>query len=117
MPVTAVTMLQEGVFTVQFRVDRLSCQATQLTPKPESAMVANILIALSPPLAAYVWTHIFLLAGGTDFNTSFLYCMGVMSVILVPVGLYHGRISILLGGLFWLFVVWNVLYEPFAVFF
>lgn len=80
-------------------------------------MIANILIALSPPLAAYLWTHIFMLAGGTNFEDSFLYSLAVMSVILIPVGLYHGRLAIFVGGLFWLFVVWNIIYEPFAVLF
>ena len=80
-------------------------------------MITNILIALSPPLAAYAWTQIFLLAGGTNFEKSFLYSMGVLSVILIPVGLYHGRMTIFAGGIIWLFVVWNVLYEPFAVLF
>ena len=80
-------------------------------------MITNILIALSPPLAAYLWTQIFLLAGGTNFNNSFLYCLGILSVILIPVGLYHGKMTIFAGGLVWLFVVWNVVYEPFAVMF
>lgn len=80
-------------------------------------MLTNILIALSPPLAAYLWAKIFLLAGGTNFETSFLYSMAVLSVILIPVGLYHGKLVIFAGGLVWLFVVWNVLYEPFAVLF
>ena len=80
-------------------------------------MITNILIALSPPLAAYLWTQVFLFAGGTNFNNSFLYCLGILSVILIPVGLYHGRMTIFAGGLVWLFVVWNVLYEPFAVLF
>lgn len=80
-------------------------------------MITNILIALSPPLAAYLWTQIFMLAGGTNFNSSFLYSMAVLSVILIPVGLYHGRLIIFAGGLVWLFVVWNVIYEPFAVLF
>lgn len=80
-------------------------------------MIANILIALSPPLAAYLWTHIFMLSGGTNFEDSFLYSLAVMSVILIPVGLYHGRLAIVVGGLCWLFVVWNILYEPFAVLF
>lgn len=80
-------------------------------------MITNILIALSPPLAAYLWTQIFLLAGGSNFEKSFLYSMGLLSVILIPVGLYHGRLTIMVGGIIWLFVVWNVLYEPFAVLF
>ena len=80
-------------------------------------MITNILIALSPPLAAYLWTQVFLFAGGTNFNNSFLYCLGILSVILIPVGLYHGRMTIFAGGLVWLFVVWNVRYEPFAVLF
>ncbi|MEJ2135056.1 MAG: hypothetical protein P8X86_07420 [Desulfofustis sp.] len=80
-------------------------------------MITNILIALSPPLAAYLWTQIFMLAGGTNFHDSFLYSMAVLSVILIPVGLYHGRLTIFVGGVIWLFVVWNVLYEPFAVLF
>ena len=80
-------------------------------------MITNILIAISPPIAAYLWTHIFLLAGGTNFYNSFLYSMGVISIILIPVGLYHGRVTIMLGGLLWLFVVWIILYEPFAVLF
>jgi hypothetical protein len=80
-------------------------------------MITNILIALSPPLAAYLWTQIFLLAGGSNFEKSFLYCLGLLSVILIPVGLYHGRMTIMAGGVIWLFVVWNVLYEPFAVLF
>lgn len=80
-------------------------------------MITNILIALSPPLAAYLWTQIFMFAGGTNFNSSFLYSMAVLSVILIPVGLYHGRLTIFAGGLVWLFVFWNVVYEPFAVLF
>jgi len=80
-------------------------------------MIINILIALSPPLAAYIWAQLFILAGGTNFEDSFLYCMAVLSIILVPVGLYYGRLSILVGGLLWLFVVWNVVYQPFAVLF
>ncbi len=80
-------------------------------------MITNILIALSPPLAAYLWTKIFLLAGGTNFENSFLYSMAVLSVILIPVGLYYGKLTIFAGGCVWLFVVWNVLYEPFAVLF
>lgn len=80
-------------------------------------MITNILIALSPPIAAYIWTQIFLLAGGTNFQDSFYYSMAVISVILIPVGFYHGRLSILLGGVLWLFVTWNILYKPFAVLF
>ena len=80
-------------------------------------MLTNILIALSPPVAAYIWTHIFILAGGTNFDDSFLYSLGIISIILIPIGLYHGRITITVGGILWLFVVWNVLYEPFAVLF
>ncbi len=80
-------------------------------------MITNILIALSPPVAAYIWTHIFILAGGTNFNNSFLYSLGVLSIILIPVGLYHSRITIVVGGILWLFVVWNILYEPFGVLF
>lgn len=80
-------------------------------------MFLNILIAISPPIAAYIWTHVFILAGGTNFEDSFLYSLGAISIILIPVGLYHGRVTILLGGLLWLFVVWNILYQPFAVLF
>ena len=80
-------------------------------------MMTNILIALSPPLAAYLWTQIFLFAGGSNFEKSFLYCLGFLGLILIPVGLYHGRLTIMAGGVLWLFVVWNVLYEPFAVLF
>lgn len=80
-------------------------------------MITNILIALSPPLAAYLWTQIFMFAGGTNFRDSFLLCMAILSVILIPVGLYHGRLTIFAGGAIWLFVLWNVVYEPFAVLF
>ena len=80
-------------------------------------MLTNILIALSPPVAAYIWTHIFILAGGSNFDDSFLYSLGIISIVLIPVGLYHGRITIVIGGILWLFVVWNILYEPFAVLF
>lgn len=80
-------------------------------------MFTNILIALSPPVAAYLWTHIFILAGGTDFETSFLYSLAVISIILIPIGLYHSRLTIVVGGALWLFIVWNILYEPFAVLF
>ena len=80
-------------------------------------MFTNVLIALSPPVAAYLWTQIFLYAGGQGFETSFYLSMAVLSVILIPVGLYYGRLTILLGGLVWLFVTWNIVYEPFAVLF
>jgi len=80
-------------------------------------MIANLLIALSPPAAAYLWTQIFLYAGGTGFNNSFYLSMAIISAILIPVGLYYGRFTILLGGVVWLFVTWNVIYEPFAVLF
>ena len=80
-------------------------------------MIKNIIIALSPPLAAYIWTKIFLFAGGENFQDSFYLSLAILSVILIPVGLYHGRISLIVGGLFWLFVVWNVVYQPFAVLF
>lgn len=80
-------------------------------------MITNILIALSPPVAAYIWTQIFIYAGGTGFHDSFYFSMAVLSVILIPVGLYYGRLSIVLGGVVWLFVTWNVLYQPFAVLF
>jgi hypothetical protein len=80
-------------------------------------MITNILISLSPPLAAYLWTQIFLLAGGSNFEKSFLYSMGFLSVILIPVGLYHGRLTIMVSGVIWLFAAWNILYEPFAVLF
>lgn len=80
-------------------------------------MLTNILIALSPPVAAYIWTHIFILAGGSNFDDSFLYSLGIISIVLIPVGLYHGRITIVVGGILWLFLVWNILYEPFAVLF
>lgn len=80
-------------------------------------MVTNLLIALSPPAAAYIWTQIFLYAGGTSFHNSFYLSMAILSAILIPVGLYYGRLMIMLGGAVWLFVTWNVIYEPFAVLF
>lgn len=80
-------------------------------------MIANILIALSPPVAAYLWTQIFLFAGGSDFHTSFYWSMGALSLVLVLAGLYHGALTVVIGGFVWLFVVWNVLYQPFAVLF
>ena len=69
------------------------------------------------PTGSILVDKIFLLAGGTNFENSFLYSMAVLSVILIPVGLYYGKLTIFAGGCVWLFVVWNVLYEPFAVLF
>lgn len=80
-------------------------------------MIANTAIALSPPLAAYIWAQVFLLAGGTNFHTSFWYSLAFIAVILIPIGIYHGRLTIFAGGLAWLFVWWNVMYQPFAVLF
>lgn len=80
-------------------------------------MITNIIFALIPPAAAYIWTQIFLLAGGENFQDSFYYSMATISIIFIPVGLYHGRMTILVAGIFWLFVIWNVIYKPFAVLF
>jgi Na+-driven multidrug efflux pump len=80
-------------------------------------MITNIIIALFPPVAAYIWTQIFLFAGGDNFQDSFYYSLAALSIILIPVGLYYGRITITVAGIFWLFVMWNVVYEPFAVLF
>ncbi len=80
-------------------------------------MITNLLIALSPPAAAYIWTQVFLYAGGDNFHNSFYLSMALLSAILIPVGLYYGKLTITLGGVVWLFVTWNIVYKPFAVLF